>query len=296
MLPNKNTERTGYIQIFITGILWGCIGYFIHLLSEAGSTPVLTSLLRMSFALVIIGMVTVAKFGIGAFRISRRAIGLCLLLGLLCHGFYNIIFSLAVELTGVTISTILMNTAPIFTMAASVILLNEKISALKIVAMLINIIGCMLVATGGSVEVLVLSWFGILCGLGSGFCYGMTAIFGKMAGSSENPFVISTYTYLIATLFLVFFMGTDDWALVMNTQRLTLGFLYALIPTVLAYIFYFEGLSKITESSKVPVIASVEAVIAALIGVFILDEQIGTMNIFGITLVLISIMLINYRR
>ena len=46
------------------------------------------------------------------------------------------------------------------------------------------------------------------------------------------------------------------------------GFLYALLPTAIGYIFYFVGLSGVKESSKVPVVASVENVVAVMIGVY----------------------------
>ena len=67
--------------------------------------------------------------------------------------------------------------------------------------------------------------------------------------------------------------------------------IYALIPTALAYVFYFKALSKIKQISKVPVIASVELIVATLIGTFVFGETIRAGNITGVVLVLLSILL-----
>ena len=66
---------------------------------------------------------------------------------------------------------------------------------------------------------------------------------------------------------------------------------FGLIPTALAYSFYYNGLSGITQTSKVPVVASVELVVATVIGIFAFDENMNAVKIVGILLVLLSILL-----
>ncbi len=291
----QDKEVRGYLQIFIAGVLWGCIGPFIQLMEQSGSSFAFTSFLRMAFAFIILAVLTIAKFGFTSLSVSKKALLLCALLGLVCHGIYNVFYSIAVTLTGVTVSAVLMNTAPVFTTIVSCFWLREKITWVKAVAMIVNITGCTLVATGGKFDAAIFPLIGILCGIGSGFCYGMTAIIGKLAGEKSNAFVISTYSYLFAAIFLVVFMNPGGDIVPWNKRVVLLGFLYALIPTAIAYIFYYRGLQKITESSKVPVIASVEAVIAAVIGVLFFKEQLDMVNLIGIFLVTGSIILMNYR-
>ena len=291
----QDKEFRGYLQVFIAGVLWGCIGPFIQLMEQSGSSFAFTSFLRMAFAFIILAVITVAKFGFTSLCVSKTTLLFCALLGFICQGIYNIFYSIAVTLTGVTVSAVLMNTAPVFTTIASCFWLREKITWIKAVAMIVNITGCTLVATGGKFDAAIFPLIGILCGIGSGFCYGMTAIIGKLAGEKSNAFVISTYSYLFAAIFLVVFMNPGGDIVPWNKRVLLLGFLYALIPTAIAYIFYYQGLQKITESSKVPVIASVEAVIAAVIGVLFFKEQVDMVNLIGIFLVIGSIILINYR-
>lgn len=290
-----NEEFKGYLQVFTAGVLWGCIGPFIQLMEQQGSSFALTSFLRMGFAFLILAGITVIKFGFISLRVSKKTLVFCVLLGLICHGLNNVVYSIAVTLTGVTVSAVLMNTAPVFTTIFSYLWFREKITWIKSAAMLVNIVGCALAATGGKFDVIVFSLIGALCGIASGFCYGMTAIIGKMAGEKSNAFVISTYSYLFAAVFLVFFINPWEQAVPWNGNVLLLGFFYALIPTAIAYIFYYQGLQKITESSKVPIIASVEVVVAAIIGIAIFREPVGIVNGIGIFLVIGSIMLMNHR-
>lgn len=70
-----------------------------------------------------------------------------------------------------------------------------------------------------------------------------------------------------------------------------LGVLYALIPTAIAYLLYYRGLQQIQESSKVPVLASMETVVAAVIGVLVLGEKLGVAHYLGIVVVMVSIVM-----
>lgn len=90
-------------------------------------------------------------------------------------------------------------------------------------------------------------------------------------------------------------MGVSRTEFTFNTGILFCGFFYALITTAIGYIFYYEGLKHITESSKVPVIASVEVIVASLIGVVWYREHLGFISFLGIVAVLLFIILMNQK-
>lgn len=71
---------------------------------------------------------------------------------------------------------------------------------------------------------------------------------------------------------------------------------YGLIPTVGSYLFYMKGLSKKPETSKVPIIASVETIVAAIIGMTIFSESHGLFKIVGICCVVASIAIMNLKK
>ena len=295
MTCRKRTVEHGAVLVWIAGCLWGSIGLFIRLMSDAGASAAWISFLRMAFAFGILLVITVLRSGISAFRVSKRALLASAALGLICHGVYNVFYSWAVTRIGVTVSAVLLNVAPVFTAVFSAICFHERITFRKGIALVVNVVGCVLAATGGQVTAASLSLFGIACGVVAGLCYALTAIFGRLAGADSDPFVISTYSYLFAALFLAVFLR--PWAVPVRVTQsiLWLGFLYALIPTAIGYLFYYRGVQQIKESSKVPVIASMETVTAALLGVLALGEQLSLIHYLGIAIVMASIVLMQQK-
>lgn len=296
MLKNRytNLEYIGYVLVFLAGALWGTIGVFVKQMQTSGANAMQISFLRVTFAFALMLVITLAKNGRKSFTVSKKALFYSILLGMVCHGIYNIFYCYAVMLAGVTVSAVLLNVAPAFTFIVSAICFSEKVTSTKIIALIINIAGCILAATGGKIDVKTVALTGLLCGVGAGICYGMTAIFGRYAAENTDPFVMSTYSYFFAALLLL--LPSAPWkeiAVLTNSKVLWYGFLLALIPTAIAYVLYYYGLQRITESSKVPVIASIETVVAAILGIMIYHETIGKGNLLGIIAVLFSIYLMN---
>lgn len=290
MKREHTTSARGAALVFAAGCLWGSIGLFIRLMSDAGAFAAAISFLRMAFAFVILLAVTLIRSGAAAFRISRRTVFFSAALGLVCHGVYNVFYSWAVMRLGVTVSAVLLNVAPVFTAMLSVVFFRERITPRKCLALLVNVVGCALAATGGQLTAASLSVSGILFGIAAGFCYALTAIFGRLAGEDSDPFVVSTCSYLFAALFLAVFMRPWAVPVVMTPAIAGLGLLYALIPTAAGYLLYYRGVQQLQQSSSVPVLASVETVTAAMLGVLALGETMSAARGLGIVIVMASIL------
>lgn len=290
---SNDKELKGRLFVFISGVLWGTIGLFVQIMKFNGSTSYLTSFLRIFFAFIVSAIITISKYGFNSLKIDKKTLFFCAILGFICHGLYNVFFSTAVIRVGVTISAILLNVAPVFTVIILGLFFHEKITRAKVIVLVINIFGCTLAVTGGEFDMSKLSTIGILYGVGAGFCYSMTTIIGRFLGTNINVFVTSTYSYFFAVGFITIFTKPWEMLFVANTSILIVGFFYALIPTVIAYLFYYQGLKYITESSKVPIIASVETVVAGIIGLTVFCEKMNRINLLGILLVMVSIGLMN---
>lgn len=292
---NARNEKVGYLLVFIAGALWGLIGIFVKSMAACGASATMTSFLRVFFAFLIMLALCLVKCRPHDLLIGWKPLLSCALLGILCHGIYNICYSIAVTTIGVALSAVLLDIAPLFTLLFSVLFFREKATFIKCIAVIINITGCILTVTNGRLEIQSLALFGLLMGIASGFLYALTAILGRVAAENTHPFVMSMYSYFFAALFLGLSMGISHTPLTANTGILFWGFLYALIPTAIGYIFYYEGLKHITETSRVPVIASMEVIVASLIGVICYRERIGFVSFLGIVAVLLSIVLMNQK-
>ena len=276
------------LLIFIAGILWGTIGLFVKGLSALGASPEIIAALRMTFAFVIMLAAAIVRFPRELILTDKKALAACALLGLVSQGAFNIFYTASIRINGMGIACVLMYTAPVFTAIASRIVFNESFSKGKIIALIINIIGCVLTVTGGRFSGSTISLWGVIMGLGSGFGYGMAAVFARMAGEKTNPIILSVYSYMFAAIFLWVFLRPSIDA---RANVLGLSFLYALIPTSIAYLVYYIGLMNIHDTSRVPVIASVEPVTAVLLGMMVWGEKIAPANFIGVAVVLISIII-----
>lgn len=290
------TNGKSYLLILLSGCLWGTIGFFVKLLNEYNLPPGSISFIRMFGAFLIMVPLTLAIEGRHAFKISKKTLIICMLMGLICQAIFNLSYSISVNSVGVSLSSVLLYTAPIYTTIMSNIFFSEKITKVKVVALLLNILGCILTVTGGSISSNNLSFMGILSGLGAGLFYSTAAIFGKFATEDSKPLAVCTYNFLFASIFLM--IVSKPWkelTLLLSPEVLPISLGYAFFPTVLSYMLYFNGLKTIKESSKVPILASIETVVATFIGFFVFHERIGLINTLGILIVLFSIYIMNIK-
>lgn len=292
-----NVEVKSLIKIFITGCLWGTIGLFVKLMEAQGSSASYTGFLRLFFGAILLAVMTLIFDGPKAFRIGWKTLIACMLLGVVCQGTFNILYSMSVSLNGMSVGSVLLYTAPVFTGIASAIFFKERLNYVKWIALAVNIIGCVLTATGGKFSLAAIVPLGILAGVGAGFTYGMTPVIGKLAMKEKSsPFAVATYNLLFGCIFIA--VVRRPWNTVrqpFSPKLLLLGLLFGLIATALAYALYFSGLSKISQASKVPVVASVEIVVATVIGAAAFTESMNVVRISGIALVLLSIVLFNMK-
>ena len=291
----NNSNFRKYILIMLSGALWGSIGLFVKVLDAKGSSSEYTTFLRMFFAFALLLVITLIKDGAGAFRISRRMMLSCMLLGFVSMSLNNLCYTNAVNRLGMALAAAILYMAPIFTSIESKLLFHEKIGARKIAALVINVAGCALAATGGDLSGASVSLVGLLFGLGAALAYSTQNIFGRLATDEGSPFVVATYNFFFATVFTL--VAARPWTTVndmFDADILLWGFLFGLIPTTIAYLLYFAGIQGLTETSKVPVLCSMELVVASLLGVLIFNEKFTLAAAAGVVLIILSIIMMNH--
>lgn len=283
-----------YGCIFVAGCLWGTNGLFVKLMQGCGSSSAYTGFIRIVLSFLILVVITLVKEGPKAFKISKNTLISCMLLGLVCQALYNYVYSSAINSLGVSFACVMTYMSPAFASVISYFLFKERFGPNKYLAMALNLIGCGLTVTGGHLSGVSFAVSGLLFGLASAACYSLVGIFGRLASGESSPYVVATYNFLFGVIFLGLF--GHPWTTVANPLEpgiLFYGFIYALIPTGICYIIYFTGVGRIQESSKVPVVASVENVVAVVIGMLVFHEQVGVGNMIGVALVLGSIVVMN---
>ncbi len=294
-VQEMKTEQTkGYLMVIAAGILWGTVGMFTTMLGQYGLASGQIAFLRLAGGTVILGIALAMMKGKAAFRIDRKGLFFCLIMGILSQALFNLAYTRAIQFTDMALAAVLLYTSPVFVCMMSRIFFHEHIGQGKAIALAVNITGCILAVAGQGSGNTTLSLSGILFGIAAGFLYALLTIMGKAALDQYDPLTVLFYGFLFGSLFLG--AAVQPWNIRINSPDLILAGAvigYCIIPTMLAYSIYMLGLSKNLEASRVPVAASVETAAAAIFGTIVLGQSCGVLRVVGIMMVFTSIIMMN---
>ena len=289
----KSDKTKGYFMILIAGILWGSIGFFVSILNSLGADSYCIAFLRIGVGAVLLVPIMILSGGLKLFKIDRRGLIAALVLGLFSQALFNFSYNEAISNVGVATASVLLYTSPVFVCIMSRIFFKENIGPVKYLALAINIVGSVFTVTGGDFSTINFSVYGVIAGVSAGFLYGLMTIVSSTT-DKYHPLTILFYSFLFGSIALAVVVRPWETLSGVADVRFVLAAIgYGLIPTVGSYFFYMHGLAKKLETSKVPVIASIETVVAAFIGIIVFNESAGLWKILGICCVILSISIMN---
>ncbi len=292
-MENKNVFDS--LLIITAGVLWGLMGLFVRNLDNYGITSMQIVALRAVFTAVMMSVVTLV-YDRRLFRIKLRDCWCFFGTGICSIVFFNFCYFRTITLTSLSAAAVLLYTAPVMVMIMSLFLFKERLTAIKIIAAAVAFAGCALV-TGAADGNLALNTAGVLTGLGSAFGYALYTIFGEYAlKKGYNSITITLYTFIFASAGVLPFANLPDLTEKMsaNPQVAVWGAVLALVVTVLPYLVYTIGLRTV-EAGKASVMATVEPVVATLVGVIFFAEPLSVSGIIGIILVVASLAMLNIK-
>lgn len=299
--------RYGYFLVLLGALLWGSVGVFSRALGQMGLTAMEIAALRMLIASVFLVPILFAmgmgkRFEEGAgsnslrfFRISRRGLFWSALVGFFGLALASATYYAAIEHIGMSTSSVLMCTSPMFGVVLGRLLYGEGITSQKIISLVFNVMGCAFAVTGGVFEIGSISPIGVGMGICSGLMGCLLTMFSKAATRYAHPLTVVFYGFTAGAVILFCFANPfTAVARGVPSEFYWVAAAFGLLPTVLAYLFYMTGLSKGLEASKVPVIASFETVTAVVLGVVLFKEPFGMGKLIGVCLVLVSIGIMSF--
>lgn len=293
----KNRIGTnGTLLIILAGIFWGSMGIFVRgLTALAGFTSIQIVCVRLVVAAVVFLCILWWKDRSG-FRIALRDIPLFLGLGLCSILFFATCYFTAIRMMTLSIAAILLYTSPIWVMLMSLLLFHEKMTGSKLLALIISFIGCVFVSGIGAGNSVVTP-LGILIGLCSGFGYGLYSILGTIALRKYSTYTVTTYTFVIAAIGSLFVCSLPDlWHKITVCQSkpylCLLILLTGIVTAVVPFLLYTLGLEHV-EASRAAILATVEPMVATLIGIFIFHEYLTPLSALGILCILGAIVILN---
>lgn len=287
-------QKTSSIALVLAaGCMWGCMGLLVRPLNEIGLEAMDICFLRglVTFVVMLAGLLI---FDRSALKIRVKDIWCFIGTGALSVSFFNFCYFKTITLTSLSVAAVLLYTAPAFVMVMSFFLFKESMTKIKAAALATAFAGCAMVSGLGTDEG-ELTGMGILIGLGAGFGYALYSIFSRYAlQRGYRSMTITCYTFLFAAVSALFFVDVPAVMGKLASEQGTAVYAVFMIlfVTLFPYLCYTKGLSGL-ENGTASVIASIEPVVATILGIIIYKEEIDYITFAGICLVLGSIVMLN---
>lgn len=292
----KDRNRKEILAVFLvvlSATMWGCIGIFVRQLNMIGFDFRQQTVLKCLLAAGLLFLFILMKDR-SLLRVRPKDIPWFLVNGACSLYVCFTAYSMATTLLPLSMAVVLLYTAPAFVMLLSVIFFKERFTVRKGLCLVLCIGGIVLVSdlTGRTLN-FPLKGLGI--GLGAGIGYGLYSIIsGVILRKGYHPFTNVLYSFLVAGL--VGCLKCD----VFGTLRLAFSsgealrwvFMSVLI-TCFPYILYTTALRYI-KPSKAAILASLEPVVATLMGVLLYKEILTLSGFIGITLVFSGLVISNF--
>jgi drug/metabolite transporter (DMT)-like permease len=199
----RSSVRTGYLAALAAAVLLSTTAIFIRSLSRDYGLPALVlAFWRDVFAVATL----VPVLAISAPALLRP--GKARLPFLAVYGFvlaaFNALWTLSVAMNGAAVATVLVYSSAAFTAVLGRIFLRESLSWGKVVAVLLAVGGCALVARVFEAGSLKAGAAGAAVGIGSGLSYAVYSLLGRSASRRGlDPWTTLLYVFAFAALALM---------------------------------------------------------------------------------------------
>lgn len=289
----ETTEKSGsagaYASILLAAALWGIIGLWNRRLMATGLSPTTIVVVRNLGGCLLLAAIFALKDR-SVFRIRKAHLKYFFGTGVVSVLLFTCCYFTCQKLCSLAVASILLYTAPSFVVLLSAILWKEPITRRKVLALVLTLVGCALVC-GIFAGDLTVTASGVLLGLGAGFFYALYSIFGRYALAHYDSMTVTVWTFLVAGPASLVLLKPGELAALAQPGNLLTAICLVVFSTVLPYLFYTKGLSQV-ESGKASIMASLEPVVASLVGVAVFGEPMSLLTAAGILLVLSGVVIL----
>ncbi len=280
------------VMVILAGICWGIVGIFTRELSQAGLSALQISFVRSCVTAVFLFLYLLI-YDRKKLRIQLKDLWVFLLSGGVGTVFCNFCYLTTIQNASLSVAAIFLYTAPFMVVLFSRWVFREKITVRKGVALVVAFSGSALaVGVIGSARALGLT--DLLIGLGAGMGYATYSILSRVALKKYDPFTVTAYTFLVATVVLLPFCGiTDVVTKVAASGRVAANSaLMGIVSTMLPCVSYTFALRHM-ETGKASILSFVEPLVATLAGVLVFHETLTLQNSVGMLMIFCAVVLLN---
>ncbi len=281
-------RQLGFIQIILSGMCFGALGFFGKIAYQNSILPGELLALRYSLSAIMMGVV-IAITNPSSFKMTKFQLTSSLLLGVFGYALFSSLFFIALTGLSASLTVLLLYTYPVMVAIMSQFILKEHLGKLGVLALIIVSIGIVGLVWG---EWAISQPKFLLCGIGAAFFYALYIMYSRKYLSDVPAMPSSFYVQIGAglVLSLIHFQSLDrPFFILMN--HTTLVFSMAIICSFMAMTLFLAGLSKIS-SSEASILSTTEPLFGVLIASLFLGEKLAPIKILGGVLILLGMIFI----
>ncbi|MGZ4203430.1 MAG: DMT family transporter [Thermoleophilaceae bacterium] len=275
-----------------SGAAFGAMAIFGKLAYGAGVN--VGTLLAVRFALAAALFWTLVAAG-GHLRelraLSRRDLGIALALGACGYALQSGCYFAALERVDASLLSLLLYTFPSIVAAAAVALGRERMSARRLMALVLASGGLVLVLAGAGAG--ALDPLGVALGLAAALVYSTYILVSETVVGRVAPMPLSALVCTGAALSLTAGSGLLGQLRPGSVSLAGWGWLacIAAISTVTAISLFFGGLSRVGPTSA-SILSTVEPVVTTLLAFLVFGETLSVVQVGGGALVLAAVVVL----
>jgi len=300
--PKQSRLTRGYLIALVGTAIWSTTAIFIRYLTTNYALPPLVLAFWRDLFVAAGLAAALAVLKPQLLRANRSYWKF-----LLAYGFvlsiFNTLWTVAVALDGAAVATVLAYNSAAFTALLAWRLFGERLSRAKIIAILLSMAGCILVAGAYDPAAWQVNPLGIAAGLVAGLAFAVYSIMGRAAAQRNMPaWGTLFYIFLAAAVFLLLYQvipalipgsGTSLNLLALGNSATGWAVLAALAlgPTIGGYGLYTVSLAYL-PASVANLIATLEPTMTAALAYFLLGETFTPPQVVGGVLVLAGVVIL----
>lgn len=275
-----SAEVRGLAAAIAAGALWGSIGIFNKWLFACGLDPVTVVTIRIALAWVVFGLIILIADR-RLFVIRRCDLPLLGAAGVLSVAAFSFLYSLTVQQSSVATAVVLQFMAPVYVVFIGAAVFRERVTAAKLTALALALLGAVLSVGGLSSGALLITPLGLAAGIGAGLTYALYSLLGKAAARRYAPWTVLFYTYGFGGLaLLALWLPTHPGGVALTPRAWLLELGLALLPSVAGYGLYNYALHYI-EAGRAALACTSEPVSGVILAALILGERPTPSQILG---------------
>ncbi|HKD13209.1 MAG TPA: EamA family transporter [Candidatus Angelobacter sp.] len=297
-LPVRRHVWRGYFLIAAATLCWAGAATFGKAVfkgrlfgGQSLISPLVLTQTRTTFAAGMLTLFLALRVGTNAFKLCKRDLLLCALIGTLGLAGSNFFYYWAIQKTTVAVAITVQYTAPVWVLIFMVARGRQAATVSKVIAVLLALAGVALVAELFSSET-KLNAAGVGAAMLAAFSFSFYNIGAQELVARNNPLQIMNYALLSSAA--LWFVVDPPWRLA--AKHYTGGqwgflFAFACLSMLLPYVLYFHGL-KYLDPTRAVVTSCLEPVFATLFAALFIGEKVHGMQAIGIAAVLIATIMV----